>query len=166
VREQKVRRCLLLVDVHQLFLADLEGIGRATAIAVTTRDGQRVPEEGDAGFGFLSQVIDACPGHDHLRLKRHLPGMFVADVVEEAPNVCCAARLASNRRRGINQGVVGQCAQEANRVEQVRLASSIGAGDAREGSEPHVHLDEVLEAVDLEPCEHGATPSSPSLCSP
>ncbi len=75
--------------------------------------------------------------------------------MEEARDAGAAA--AADPPRRLEQGTVGEQAQEVDGVEEVRFADAVGSGDAGEGAEPHVDVDEVLEARDAEPGQHDET---------
>ena len=134
--------CLEPGDVAQLLLDDLER--KFAAGPVYQR--QAVAQKRDGGAGLLAQVVARFLRHDHLSLERHALPDDLADTMEEAfgPGRTPPADLAGS----FSERPVGRQAQEVDGVEEVRLTGVVGAGDARERSESHVDVEEVLEARD------------------
>jgi hypothetical protein len=60
-----------------------------------------------------------------------------------------AAGLQANAGRSLQQGLVGQGTEEQDRIEDVGLPDCVGAGDAGEGAESQIQIDDVLEATGL-----------------
>src|SRR5262249_50932678 len=95
---------------------------------------------------------------------RHLRDRLVgAEPEEQALGVRRPALLGPHRPRGVDQRAVRERAQEPDGVEEVGLADAVDAGDAREGAEVDVQVEEVLEPRDL---EAGAPPGAPPPVAP
>jgi len=151
-------RRLSLGDMRQLFPGYLQK--RAALIVATVGEAQAVAQERDACLRLLAQIILPLARHDHLRLKGHLPVVLVPALVENAAQIRHPPALVAHGEGGVDQRSVRQGAQERDRVEQIGFAGAIGPGDARERTEVHVVIDEILEARHLEPCQHGNLPLS------
>src|SRR4051812_4196028 len=75
--------------------------------------------------------------------------------MEDVPEIRRSPSLATNREGCLHERLLRQSAEKRNGVEQVRLADSVSPRDAGEWAERHVEIDEVLESVDFETCQHG-----------
>src|SRR4029077_6856238 len=67
---------------------------------------------------------------------------------------------------GIDQRVVGEGAEEPHGIEEIGLAGAMDAGDAREGTEVEVQVEEILEAGDSQAREHASLPPAASGARP
>lgn len=135
--------CVAQVDVGQRLLPDAQRLAAELKI-------QLVAQEGDRGSRVLAQVIDPLTRDDHLDEEAHFGALSIPDAMEDPLQVGGALFFAANRQRRLHQRFFRQGAEEADGVEEVRLADSVGARNASERSEMDVHADEVLEPVDFE----------------
>ena len=68
---------------------------------------------------LLTQVVDRVPRHDHVRYERHAIGITITYVMKQIPHVGGATVLVAYGGSSLHECVIGECAQESNRVEQV-----------------------------------------------
>ncbi len=112
-------------------------------------ESQAVPDQSDGRFCFLTQVVGAGWGDDHLGVEAHLPIVLVADVVEKPLEIGRSIAPVPDGGRRLGKGVVGQSPEKPDGVEQIRFPDAVGSGYAGKGAKAHVHVHQVLKPGDF-----------------
>jgi hypothetical protein len=74
--------------------------------------------------------------------------------MEERPNVRSTSSLISNSHRRLDQRAIREGTQEHDRIEEIRLSNRVPTRDTGERPEGDVHVEQILEASDLQPSQH------------
>ena len=98
-----------------------------------------IPQIRRLGRRLLPEFVRSGLGHDHFGLEPHPVGRPLTDMMQQRSDVPGPAGFVPNGLGRVHERPVGERAQESDGVEQIRLAHSVRAGDARERAEVDIH---------------------------
>ena len=74
--------------------------------------------------------------------------------VKQVENVSRKTAVSAHREGGLQQVLACQAREQLNSIEEIRLADSIGPGNAGEWPEANIHIPQALESPDLQTSQH------------